>query len=280
MGRFVLGALLACAHIQWISSARANVDLACSQIIERLDQNEFAVTRGIYSYFRIWGPGFLDSLNRLNREQVWVDMGAGQARAQLEYLLHSFDVADALLIKSDYGHLTWPEVSKRASAIAIAYKKPKISADKHPRLVQLYENVSKSPVARFEYKEGRLFEDIPLEELPKTKLITDYYGVMSYSQRPDLVLRRYFELLQTGGEIYLFGLQRTKVQQGEKEISFYEFIKSIEGVELKELERDENMNVVSVKLGLNNNAVKPSVPELELSFFEDAMPPLRTYKVK
>jgi len=63
----------------------------------------------------------------------------------------------------------------------------------------------KSPeIPGVEFKTGRYFEDIPDAEISRADIITDLYGVMSYSPRVDEVLRKYHKILKTDGKAYIF----------------------------------------------------------------------------
>ena len=74
----------------------------------------------------------------------------------------------------------------------------------------------------------RLFQDIPIEELmPRSKLITDFLGVYSYSSDPAGVINKYLNILHKDGTIGIAYNNRDIVKVGDRAIPFHEWLKSI-----------------------------------------------------
>ncbi len=132
---------------------------------------DFTRDRGFSQYAHAFGSAFEDSLSRLRADQHWVDAGAGSGVAATEYLRNG-----------GVGKVT---------------------------TVSFSESLIPSPVqGRINHLAGRSFESIPMTELAsrngRADLITDLFGVLSYTDRPDEVLVRYWQILKPGGEVLLF----------------------------------------------------------------------------
>ena len=74
----------------------------------------------------------------------------------------------------------------------------------------------------------RLFQDIPILELmPRSKLITDFFGVYSYSSDPASVINKYLNILQKGGTIGIAYNNEDVVKVGEIDIPIHEWFRSV-----------------------------------------------------
>jgi hypothetical protein len=135
-----------------------------------------------------------DTVQALPEGSVWVDMGAGQARALAEGLRKN------------------PKIAK---GVAIAYKKP-FNAIKDPSgtsvlrriLSRVFEPqrefVPTKAADRFSYLHGdyveNMYRDGKLDDLKgNVDLITDVFGPVSYSENLPDVLQTYFDLLKQNG---------------------------------------------------------------------------------
>ena len=145
---------------------------------ETLRMNNFAVERGLEKYADTFGPEFQTALYPLRNESNWVDFGAGQGRAALEYL------------KAQRGH--------SAHAYGIVFKKPGMDVE----LLRLEREMTEKGL--YTSLEGRLLEDIPVEELPLIDVGTDFYGPLSYTGNLSFVLNRYLHLMRSPQTSRLF----------------------------------------------------------------------------
>jgi len=81
-------------------------------------------------------------------------------------------------------------ISDKANTLGITYK---------------INNLLQNQNSKFSIKSGRLYEDIPLTELPRYKLGLSYYGVFSYTKRLSLALFKSLYTLEQGGRLYIYG---------------------------------------------------------------------------
>lgn len=86
--------------------------------------------------------------------------------------------------------------------------------------------------------QGKYFDEIPDSEFEKADLITDMYGIFSYSHQKDEVLRRIIPKLKSDGEwMIYYGAQSECTilkKNGEKQ-KLFEWLKSIPGIEVESI---------------------------------------------
>lgn len=173
-----------------------------NEISSVIQANRFATRRTLSDYRSHLGKKFFEFLLSLSERDHWIDMGAGEANAACNYLgMLEEEVPEDIdgfwrkaceeQIQNTYERLNKRPVSQRAYVTAVSYQAscsvPRRSANRHFRLM-----------------DGRFLHEIGEREIRKAKLITDLYGILPYSHNPDWVLKRYLDLLEEGGRIYLF----------------------------------------------------------------------------
>lgn len=204
----------------------------------------FAVGRGLQEYSQTFGPHFDQELIRMRRSDVILDPGGGDAH-----------LSDSLSTDSSpkYVGVTFELLN---------------------RPMEHFSNSIKS--GRLKILTGRFFEDIPTDELQsigKIKMITDLYGVLSYSAHPDLVLKKYLEILSDDGSLFIFG-PRMKVG---KDFDFLIWLRRVQGIEITTHEfREAGMIEHSYSIKKNGNPIV--IPEVELLNSRPDMPPIRNFK--
>lgn len=250
-----------------VHSAQANT-IMCGpvfQIESRHDQKafeniaksegSFTRHRGINSYEHALGESLMVAINKgLNggKEFHWLDAGGGEGNAIAQ-----------VLGANPQRHFT---------TTLLAYETPAVAAD------------------RMAVLKGRFIENIPTKELPKSDLITDVFGPMAYSSRPDMVLSKYLESLKPGGKIILslgagygvFG-NHNKVSLSDGRLAtFTEWIRGLEGLntDFRMIKRPTEFNegeIQSIEITLKDGKV-PEIPQLELLHIKDGMPPEMIFK--
>ncbi len=121
---------------------------------------------------------------------------------------------------------------------------------------------------------GRFFENIPNSELRmlgKIGMIVDYYGVFGYSRRPDLIMKKYLEILEVNGEI----LMLAPFHQWTRHYNFYKWLNAIKGIRVEKVasKQEDTMNIRIIKTG------EPiSIPELKNTYLRKAAPPILYFK--
>lgn len=135
---------------------------------DRLENNQFYVDRGLWKYNWYLGRYFKRQLNLLHlRFQLWIDLGAGNAKAQRDYLYSNPDRETQL----------W----------SVSYKKPK-----NAKLDRYLTNQSTR------YLHGRYFEDMNFDNV-RADLITDVFGPLTYTKDISQLLQKSLSLLKPGG---------------------------------------------------------------------------------
>lgn len=136
---------------------------------DQLSQNLFSTNKGINEY-GLYLLDLKEELVKLRPEDHWIDLGAGQAKALYDY---------------------YESLKGQAQTTAIVYVKPE-------------KNYIEQLPSNSKYLSGRFFEDIPEGEIARADLITDFYGVISYTHDLSGSLERAISLLKTNGILYIF----------------------------------------------------------------------------
>jgi hypothetical protein len=130
-----------------------------------LEDHSFTTNRGLMDYSDAFGSPFVDRLNDPKTDLAWLDAGAGQAMAMREYL------------QSKAG------MKCRVDLTAVTLK--------------LAGEAKSDSGIRFLLQQR--FEEIPLAEFGRVNLITDYTGVLNYTECLDVVLAKYVQLIGPSG---------------------------------------------------------------------------------
>lgn len=141
-------------------------------------------------------------------------------------------------------------------------------------------------VVRRKVIKGKFIEDIADEEMQKSDLITDLYGPLAYSSRPDQVLRKYLDNLKQDGVAYIylgedldtFGLFDQIVTRDGKLLTLTEWLEAVEGIKVEVVKVNTvfpDTNIVKgersrvAKISLIKEAKEIQIPELERLSFQE-----------
>lgn len=92
--------------------------------------------------------------------------------------------------------------------------------------VQLFETAKK----KYDVWDGRLFQDIPIQELmPQFKLITDFFGVYTYSSDPIAVINKYIHIMRQEGILGIVYNNKDFVKTEKGVMIFHEWLESVSG---------------------------------------------------
>lgn len=226
-------------------------------INELIAGNQFTTTRNLLNYVNDLGEDFYSSLAKLRGNQHWIDAGSGEGYA-LYHLLDPGLFTERIRtgINKNLEAKTKFELAMLTSSRTDA--KPRITG------VSYKMTSEEKPRKNLRFLTGRYFEDIPNAELGRADLISDYYGVMAYTSRPDLALNKYMELLQENGSAYVFmgnfdeiKLCRVRTKDG-RDISLVDWMCAVPGVDCK-------MTSTSRYLGFNHEVSRAARYTLRIS---------------
>ncbi|MNK89585.1 hypothetical protein D3C87_1095990 [compost metagenome] len=208
-------------------------------VSDQVQKNRFITDRDLSEYLHQLHPDFVAALRNLRSDQHWVDLGAGKAIAQIDYL-KSFD-----------------KISEAPLATAVAYK-----LDRWFR--------PSSHHGKLEIREGA-FEAQDTASWKKADVITDVMGVISYTKDLTTTLQKVFDLLNVHGELYLeFSPAATNIKTSETSHKLLGFLARIDGITVT----GQYGIVKIVKL-----KEKIVVPQLEIMSYKEEYPPYRTFRL-
>ena len=208
--------------------------------------NRFVTGRGLWDYASSLHSRWKSDVLSLGSDGHWLDLGSGKAIAMREFI--NKKVADNGGNMNSMPHLT-----------AIAYTK-----------AHWFIRAVHSKLIQFIFGD---FNSLSIDKIPQADVITDVYGVFSYSLDLHETLERVFKILKFGGRLYLeTEFYRTNIldpDSGEL-MGIKKFLKErIANIELLE----QNGRVLLIKKGEVN------VPRLKLIHFYEDAPPSRSFEI-
>jgi hypothetical protein len=145
----------------------------------------YTVDRALMIYADGLPSGFDRALADLGPADRWLDIGAGEGKAVLDYYTRAYDLAH-------------PEGrdrrGRKAQAVAISIE------DRRTRLWEVTAATLEPDQIR--YLSGRRMRDYSLEELGKFQVITDVIGGFSYTDNLSRFMQRVLELLEVNGSLF------------------------------------------------------------------------------
>jgi hypothetical protein len=155
------------------------------KIYRRRDAGSYTTNRGLSSYAEVLPTGFCDALGRLGSSDRWLDVGAGEGRAILDYNAPQDDAAPA-----DKCGGSGPKA--RAVAISIEDR----------RTDKWKQHAARLGDDRLRYLSGKRLGQYSPEELGKFRIITDVYGGFTYTENLSRFVEKVLSLLEIGGAFY------------------------------------------------------------------------------
>jgi hypothetical protein len=155
------------------------------KIYRRRGAGSYTTNRGLLDYADVLPTGFCDALGRLGSSDRWLDIGAGEAQAILDYYAPRTDAASA---KKCGG----PGPKARAVAISIEDRR----TDRWQQQAAIFGD------DRLQYLSGKRLRHYSPEELGKFQIITDVYGGFTYTENLSRFLDNVLGLLEIGGAFY------------------------------------------------------------------------------
>lgn len=237
----------------------------------------YVIGRSLLSYTGALPAEFITSLANLSPQERWLDVGAGEGRAILDYWTAKYDV----LLKGPY------QYGRKAKATAMSIE--------DRRTPQWYQTAAAAGADQIQYLAGRRLREYSLEELGRFKIITDVFGGFSYTRYPATYMEKALGLLEPNGTLYTV-LQDVHWQEGSNkpfyagspfltqiadgagaEMKVCAWLKSISCVEVTCEGKDASPPVEMYRV--RKVCENVNVPKLELVSYQAGTPPERGFRI-
>lgn len=173
----------------------------------------------------------------LRKSEGWMDVGTGSG----------FLLEDGILLL----HKSGRAIEEIPHTLSVNYKPQFSDIEKITRIDPpkgtpsfIYPNrLPQSLSSKHEIWNDHLLQSIPNEEfVPKPKLITDVYGVFSYSTDPASVINKYLNILTEDGVIGIVYSDNTIVRLEDRELPMHEWFISVGGGQIS-IEYGKSWNI-------------------------------------
>jgi SAM-dependent methyltransferase len=271
------------AHSQGGASPKIEEQISIQESIYRSRGDAvpegYVIDRSLLSYTFTLSDGFDDSLASLGPNDRWLDVGAGQGRAILDYYTPRYDSM----------HVEGRERrGTKARSVAISIE------DRRTPL--WHETAAGLEGNKIQYLFGKRLREYSLQELGKFRLITDVIGGFSYSTDLSRFMENVLDFLELNGSFYSL-LQDVSSEAGTNKpfypgAPFLTEIKNADGSELKICSWLKSISCVEVSCELKDKWKPPievyhvkkvcsdvRVPTLAPVHFEAGTPPERGYRL-
>jgi hypothetical protein len=145
----------------------------------------YVTNRGLSDYAEVLPTGFCDALGSLGSSDRWLDIGAGEGQAILDYYAPQDDAVPAEKCGGS---------GPKARAVAISIEDRRTDKWK--------QQAARLGDDRIQYLSGKRLRHYSREELGKFRIITDVYGGFTYSENLSRFLETVLSLLEIGGAFY------------------------------------------------------------------------------
>jgi len=202
---FITALYLALIPAAW--GDQGNCSDSYRKLTQLIERNFFETRRTFEKYVELFPDQFFEKLSSLDDSGHWLDAGSGEAFAVEDFLKPAPLRAEPFLKEMQSSIWKPREIKVDPEKIRkLAQTLSERGLSQRPKVTAVsFSMERKGPtIEGLEIKTGRFFEDIPTSEFKPVDLITDLFGVASYSPRIDEVLRNYHRVLKKGGQVYLF----------------------------------------------------------------------------
>jgi hypothetical protein len=246
---------------------------------EEFFRDGYVVDRSFAMYALTLASGFDGDVARLGPDQRWLDIGAGQGKAVLDYYGWRFDLMHDKVRKRD---------AKKARAVAISIEDRRTPAWE--------ETAATLEPGQMRYLCNKRFGEYEAEELGGFQVISDVFGAFSYTDNLSRFMERALAVLQPNGSLYTV-LQDVHLHDSSNrpyypDSSYLTEIENTDGSELPVCEWLKSIKCVEVACEAKT-AWKPpieaysvrkvcsdiKVPKLTLMGFEAGTPPVRRFRI-
>ena len=263
-------------------SAERDAEVSKQEVIYRSRGGDvpegYVIDRSLLSYAFTLPSEFRRSLADLGPKDRWLDIGAGEGRAILDYSTSKYDVM-----------LQGPERrGGKAKAVAISIE--------DRRTAQWYQTAANLEADQIQYLFGRRLREYSSEELGRFQVITDVLGGFSYTRALSLFMEKTLGFLELNGSFYGV-LQDVRSEKGVNRpfypnASFLTEIADADGSDVRmcawlkrvtcvevtcELKADQSPPIETYRVRKVCNDV--AVPALALTHYEAGTPPERRFQL-
>ena len=245
------GSTLTCSEVFSLNTSQANFDAVKGLDTRLIREDGFETSRGLWEYISDLTRDFIVALDHLRSTDLWIDFGAGKAKAAEEYL----SLNPKRVLPNAKVEFPLKDVEERANVLAITYK--------YTRWFPKYRG------EKLKILKGIFFED--LTSLPSYRLGSDNFGIFSYTSRLDHYFETTLKHLEVGGKLFIHtNFNRTWIvgKNGER-LSVVDWVRKIPGIEVEF--RNHHALIITKK------SLEVAVPTLHLLKYEEDMPPRRVF---
>ena len=237
----------------------------------------YTTDRGLARYEEILHADFCETLGRLGSSDRWLDIGAGQGQAILDY-----HVPEEAAAPADKCLRAGPKA--QGLGISIEDRRAERWKVQAPRLGD----------DRMRYLYGKRLREYSPEELGKFHIITDVYGGFSYTEDLSLFIDTVLRLLEVGGSFYtlasgvhldddrdkLGSLYLTELEDPfGRRVKMCSWLKQSSCAQVTcESKRDLSRPTEMIKI--KKVCSETRVPRMKLVEFEAGYPPERTFQLE
>jgi hypothetical protein len=239
-------------------------------------QRTYTTDRGLSKYAEHLPSGFCDALGGLGSSDRWLDIGAGEGQAILDY----YGTKDAAAPAEKCGGS-----GPRARAVAISIE--------DRRKDNWKKQADRLGDDRIRYLYGKRLGQYSPEELGKFQFITDVYGGFSYTEDLSRFLDKVLSMLEVGGGFYtlatgvhcedgkdkLGSLYLTELEDAfGRRVKVCSWLKKISCVQVT-CESKSDLERPTELIKIRKVCSDTSVPRTKLVEFEAGYPPGRRFQL-
>jgi len=240
----------------------------------------YVVDRALLSYVSTLPAGFDRSLANLGPADRWLDIGAGEGNAVLDYYTELYDA------------MHWEGRERRgrkAQAVAISIEDRR-TPEWHATAARLEPN-------QLRYLHGKRLREYSAEELGRFQLITDVIGGFSYARHLSVFMEKVLSIMDLNATFFTLLLDvRTEAKADPalyKELLLLTEIERPDGSDVKVCSWLKSISCVQVTCELNTELKRPielyriqkvcnnvAVPALVSVSYTAGTPPPRRYQLR
>jgi SAM-dependent methyltransferase len=237
----------------------------------------YVTNRGLSDYTALLPSGFCDALGTLGSSNRWLDIGAGDGQAILDYYAAEDAGAPAQNCAGAGG---------KARAVAISIE--------DRRTDKWQQQAASLGDDRILYLSGKRLRQYSLEELGKFQIITDVYGGFSYTEDLYQFLGKVMSLLETGGVFYTL-VQSVSLEDGKDnpktwyltelvdaaahDVKICSWLKKTTCVKVS-CESKSDWHTPTELINIKKVCSDVSVPRMKLQKYEAGNPPGRRFQLE